>query len=79
MKGRLSPRVAKSPWVYLLDSVLVLENHNLFVPVIVGPAPEHTAAVEIKHYSPLPINQLYTDDASLPFASLAPAISSRPL
>ena len=60
-----------------LDSVLVLENHNLFVPLIIYPAPEHTAAVEVKHNFPLPINELYTDDASLSFASLTPAVSSR--
>ena len=59
-----------------MDLVLILENHNLFFPLIIYPAPEHTTAVEVKYYLSFPINELDADDASLAFASLTPAISS---
>lgn len=45
--------------------------------MIIYPAPEHTAAVKVKYYLSFPINELDADDASLTFASLTPAVSSR--
>ena len=59
-------------------SILVLENHHSFFPIIIHPAPKHTATIEIKHYFPLPINQLYTNNAPFSFTSLTPTVSSRP-